>query len=100
MLDSVKNSLFSFITYISGAFGLVITTQDIESVAGLICTILCITSMIVTMVINIINKFKNAKSDGVITKEEKDEIIKEITDTTDKIKDLTNKDKKENKEDK
>lgn len=100
MLDSVKNSLFSFITYISGAFGLVITTQDIESIAGLICTILCITSMIVTMVINIINKFKNAKSDGVITKEEKDEIIKEITDTTDKIKDLTNKDKKENKEDK
>lgn len=100
MLDSVKNSLFSFITYISGAFGLVITTQDIESIAGLICTILCITSMIVTMIINIINKFKNAKSDGVITKEEKDEIIKEITDTTDKIKDLTNKDKKENKEDK
>lgn len=100
MLDSMKNSLFSFITYISGAFGLVITTQDIESIAGLICTILCITSMIVTMVINIINKFKNAKSDGVITKEEKDEIIKEITDTTDKIKDLTNKDKKENKEDK
>ncbi len=100
MLDSVKNSLFSFITYISGAFGLVITTQDIESIAGLICTILCITSMVVTMVINIINKFKNAKSDGVITKEEKDEIIKEITDTTDKIKDLTNKDKKENKEDK
>lgn len=98
MLDSMKNSLFSFITYISGAFGLVITTQDIESIAGLICTILCITSMIVTMVINIINKFKNAKSDGVITKEEKDEIIKEITDTTDKIKDLTNKDK--NKEDK
>jgi len=100
MLDSMKNSLFSFITYISGAFGLVITTQDIESIAGLICTILCITSMVVTMVINIINKFKNAKSDGVITKEEKDEIIKEITDTTDKIKDLTNKDKKENKEDK
>lgn len=100
MLDSVKNSLFSFITYISGAFGLVITTQDIESIAGLICTILCITSMVVTMVINIINKFKNAKSDGVITKEEKDEIIKEITDTTDKIKDLTNKDKKENREDK
>lgn len=100
MLDSVKNSLFSFITYISGAFGLVITTQDIESIAGLICTILCITSMVVTMVINIINKFKNAKSDGVITKEEKDEIIKEITETTDKIKDLTNKDKKENKEDK
>lgn len=100
MLDSMKNSLFSFITYISGAFGLVITTQDIESIAGLICTILCITSMVVTMIINIINKFKNAKSDGVITKEEKDEIIKEITDTTDKIKDLTNKDKKENKEDK
>ena len=100
MLDSVKNSLFSFITYISGAFGLVITTQDIESIAGLICTILCITSMLVTMIINIINKFKNATSDGVITKEEKDEIIKEITDTTDKIKDLTNKDKKENKEDK
>lgn len=100
MLDSMKNSLFSFITYISGAFGLVITTQDIESIAGLICTILCITSMIVTMIINIINKFKNATSDGVITKEEKDEIIKEITDTTDKIKDLTNKDKKENKEDK
>ena len=100
MLDSMKNSLFSFITYISGAFGLVITTQDIESIAGLICTILCITSMVVTMVINIINKFKNAKSDGVITKEEKNEIIKEITDTTDKIKDLTNKDKKENKEDK
>ena len=100
MLDSMKNSLFSFITYISGAFGLVIITQDIESIAGLICTILCITSMIVTMIINIINKFKNAKSDGVITKEEKDEIIKEITDTTDKIKDLTNKDKKENKEDK
>lgn len=100
MLDSMKNSLFSFITYISGAFGLVITTQDIESIAGLICTILCITSMVVTMVINVINKFKNAKSDGVITKEEKDEIIKEITDTTDKIKDLTNKDKKENKEDK
>ncbi len=100
MLDSMKNSLFSFITYISGAFGLVITTQDIESIAGLICTILCITSMVVTMVINIINKFKNATSDGVITKEEKDEIIKEITDTTDKIKDLTNKDKKENKEDK
>ena len=100
MLDSMKNSLFSFITYISGAFGLVITTQDIESIAGLICTILCITSMVVTMVINIINKFKNAKSDGVITKEEKDEIIKEITDTADKIKDLTNKDKKENREDK
>lgn len=93
---NIKDSVTSLVTYISGALGLMYTVQDIESIASIVCTAICIASMVITFIINLINKIKIAKSDGVITKEEMDDIKKTIKDGVDEISDeIKNKDKGE-----
>lgn len=96
MLSNFKDTLSSVITYTTGALGLAYSVQDIEGIASIVCTVICIASMIITFIINLINKIKSAKVDGVITKEEMDDIKKTIQDGVKDISDELNK----NKEDK
>ena len=94
-MRNTKEIFSSLAAYISGALGLSYTIQDIESISSIICTVICIMSMLFTFGITVLNKIKKAKEDGVISKEE----VKDITDT---IKDGIGKIKDEidNKEDK
>ncbi|MCI6763534.1 hypothetical protein MSH26_01480 [bacterium] len=94
-MENTKELFSSLIAYISGILGLSYTIQDIKNIASIVCTVLCIMSMLFTFGITVLNKIKKAKEDGVISKEE----VKDITDT---IKDGMGKikDQIENKEDK
>lgn len=94
-MENTKELFSSLIAYVSGILGLSYTIQDIKNIASIVCTVLCIMSMLFTFGITVLNKIKKAKEDGVISKEE----VKDITDT---IKDGVGKikDQIENKEDK
>ncbi len=94
-MENTKELFSSLIAYVSGILGLSYTIQDIKNIASIVCTVLCIMSMLFTFGITVLNKIKKAKEDGVISKEE----VKDITDT---IKDGMGKikDQIENKEDK
>ena len=94
-MENTKELFSSLIAYVSGILGLSYTIQYIKNIASIVCTVLCIMSMLFTFGITVLNKIKKAKEDGVISKEE----VKDITDT---IKDGIGKIKDEidNKEDK
>ena len=94
-MENTKELFSSLIAYVSGILGLSYTIQDIKNISSIVCTVLCIMSMLFTFGITVLNKIKKAKEDGVISKEE----VKDITDT---IKDGIGKikDQIDNKEDK
>lgn len=94
-MRNTKEIFSSLATYISGALGLSYTIQDIESISSIICTVLCIISMLITLVITIVNKIRKAKEDGVISKEEIEDITGTLKNGIGEIKDKIN-----NKEDK
>lgn len=94
-MENTKELFSSLIAYVSGILGLSYTIQDIKNIASIVCTVLCIMSMLFTFGITVLNKIKKAKEDGVISKEEVKDITDTIKDGMDKIKDQI-----ENKEDK
>lgn len=94
-MENTKELFSSLIAYVSGILGLSYTIQDIKNIASIVCTVLCIMSMLITFGITIVNKIKKAKEDGVISKEEIEDITDTIKDGIGKIKDQI-----ENKEDK
>lgn len=74
------------------AIGAVGTGLSISEVQGIISIIITISgfliSVVVPLVIKLVNKVKKAKEDGVVTKEEMDDILetgKEIVDSTQKF---------------
>lgn len=89
-MRNTKEIFSSLATYISGALGLSYTIQDIESISSIICTVLCIMSMLITLVITIVNKIRKAKEDGVISKEEIEDITGTLKDGIGEIKDKIN----------
>lgn len=52
-----------------------LTLVEINALLGIILTVLSLILLIVPKVVALVNKIKDAKADGVITKEEKKEII-------------------------
>lgn len=94
-MENTKELFSSLIAYVSGILGLSYTIQDIKNIASIVCTVLCIISMLFTFGITVLNKIKKAKEDGVISKEEIEDITDTIKDGVGKIKGQI-----ENKEDK
>ena len=94
-MENTKDLFSSLIAYVSGILGLSYTIQDIKNIASIVCTVLCIMSMLFTFGINVLNKIKKAKEDGVISKEEIEDIKDTVKDGIGKIKDQI-----DNKEDK
>lgn len=69
------------------ATGASLSTTDIQAIISIIVTIAgFIIGVLIPTVIKIVKKVKEAKADGVITKEEKEEIIKEVKDGIEEIK--------------
>lgn len=86
-MENTKELFSSLIAYVSGILGLSYTIQDIKNIASIVCTVLCIMSMLFTFGITVLNKIKKAKEDGVISKEEAKDITDTIKDGIGKIKD-------------
>lgn len=84
---------------ILGGVGICLSVNDIQTIMSIVATCLSIITSIVFTIIKVVDKYKKAKADGVITKEEADDItntIKEGTqEVSDKVKELEDKTKSE-----
>ena len=70
-------SISSAICYLSGVCGLT-RAQDISDIAGIIVSIISAISMITCLIINIISLIRKASSDGHITADEYNQILKQL----------------------
>lgn len=71
-----------------GAAGAGLSVTEVQAIISIIVTVLSfIIGVLVPVIIKIVNKIKNAKADGVITEDEKKEIISEIKEGAETIKD-------------
>lgn len=74
-----------------GAAGAGISVTDVQAIISIVVTVLGFTiSVLIPLIIKLYHKIKDAKADGVITKEEADDIAstaKEIVDESSKLKD-------------
>ena len=74
-----------------GAAGAGISVTDVQAIISIVITVLgFVISVLIPLVIKLYHKIKDAKADGVITKEEADDIAstaKEIVDESSKLKD-------------
>ena len=82
-------SISSAICYLSGVCGLT-RAQDISDIAGIIVSIISALSMVVCLVINIISLIRKASSDGHITAEEYNQILKQLEDSKKEVENLKN----------
>ena len=80
-------SISSAICYLSGVCGLT-RAQDISDIAGVIVSIISAVSMIVCLIINIISLIRKASSDGHITPEEYNQILKQLEDSKKEVENL------------
>ena len=84
------------------AIGAGLSVTELQAIISIIVTVLgFIISVLIPLIIKIINKIKDAKADGVITKEEVKDITstaKEIVDESSKlIEEVSEKNQKEKK---
>ena len=80
------------------ATGAGLSVTEIQAIVSIIVTIAgFIISVLIPVIMKIVKKIKEAKKDGVITDEEKEEIIDTISDGVKEIKDNLPKENKENK---
>lgn len=84
-----------------GAAGAGMSVTEIQAIVSIIITVLgFIISVLIPLCIKLYHKIKNAKEDGVITKEELDDIAstgKEIIDESSKLIDEVSQNEKEHK---
>ena len=79
-----------------GLTGTSLSVNEIQAIVSMVCTILGFLIMVlIPRIVALVNKIKKAKEDGIITKEEMDDIVsdgKEIVDqTTDFVEGITKK---------
>ena len=89
-MNNMHERIYTTVGYISGLVG--ITVSDVNNMLGLICTILCIVSMVLTLIIKIVGYIKD---DGKLDKNEIKDISNDINKISDKIKDIKEKGKEE-----
>ena len=82
-------SISSAICYLSGVCGLT-RAQDISDIAGVIVSIISAVSMIVCLIINIVSLIRKASSDGHITADEYNQILKQLEDSKKEVENLKN----------
>ena len=84
---------------ILGGVGICLSVNDIQTIMSIVATCLSIITSIIFTIIKVVDKYKKAKEDGVITKEEQEDIsntIKEGTEeVSEKVKQLEDKTKSE-----
>ena len=79
-----------------GLTGTSLSVNEIQAIVSMVCTILGFLIMVlIPRIVSLVQKIKKAKEDGIITKEEMDDIVsdgKEIVDqTTDFVEGITKK---------
>lgn len=83
------------------ALGAGLSVTELQAIISMIATVLgFIISVLVPLIIKIVNKIKNAKADGVITKEEVEDIAstaKEIVEESSKLIEEVSQKEKEKK---
>ena len=92
--------ILDYITIVTSALGITISVEDVSTWLGLICTVICLISGLVTLVLRIISMIKRYTSeDSKGGKELTDDELNDIANTiTDGIQDIAKK-TKEVKED-
>ena len=92
--------ILDYITIFASMLGLTISVEDVSSWLGLACTIICLVSGLVTLVLRVIALFKKYTSDDSKGgKELTDDELKDIANTiTDGIEDITKKSKEVKKD--
>ena len=84
---------------ILGGVGICLSVNDIQTIMSIVATCLSIITSVIFTIIKVVDKYKKAKEDGVITKEEQEDIsntIKEGTEeVSEKVKELEDKTKSE-----
>lgn len=79
------------------AIGASISVNELQAIISIIVTVAgFLLGVVLPWIIKIVQKVREAKKDGVITEEEKDDIIKTIGEAGEDIKDHLPKDNKEN----
>ena len=84
-----------------GITGTALSVNDIQAIVSIVCTILGFLIMVlIPRIVDLVNKVKKAKEDGVITKEEMDDIISDgkeiVNQTTDFVEGITKKGEESN----
>ena len=83
------------------AIGTGLSVTELQAIISIIVTVLgFIISVLIPLIIKIVKKFKNAKADGVITKEQVEDIAstaKEIVDESSKLIEEVSQKEKEKK---
>ena len=100
MMQEDKIMMGIFGTSIS-ALGAGLSVTELQAIISIIVTVLgFVISVLIPLIIKIIKKIKNAKADGVITKEEAEDIAstaKEIVDESSKLIEEVSQKEKEKK---
>ena len=100
MMQEDKIIMGIFGTSIS-ALGAGLSVTELQAIISIIVTVLgFVISVLIPLIIKIIKKIKNAKADGVITKEEAEDIAstaKEIVDESSKLIEEVSQKEKEKK---
>lgn len=80
------------------ATGAGLSVNELQAIVSIVVTIAgFVIGVLIPVILKIIKKIREAKEDGVITDEEKKEIIDTISDGAQEIKDNLPKENKENK---
>ena len=93
--------MFGIVGTAVGAAGAGMSVTEIQAIVSIVITVLgFVISVLIPLIIKICHKIKNAKADGVITKDEVDDIAstaKEIVDESSKLIDEVSKQDKRKK---
>lgn len=72
----MKRNIFLYLSYVFSVSGIALSISDIESICSIVCTIICGLCFLV----NIAIKFYNYIKDGKLTKEEIEDLEKDLDD--------------------
>lgn len=70
----MKRNIFLYLSYVFSVSGIALSISDIESICSIVCTVICSLCFLV----NIVIKFYNYIKDGKLTKEEIEDIEKDL----------------------
>lgn len=84
-------------THFLSFFGITFSLQDLSNILNIILLVISIVNIFIVLILNVVNWYKKAKEDGVITKEEQDELRTLIQDASEDISEELGKKPRDNK---
>lgn len=90
-MNNIGKNVIEVTSVVTGATGALVSMAQIETILGITLTCINIIYLLVLFGIKIYQKFKQAKSDGVITREEMQGIAEDIGSMKEAIEEEVNK---------